>query len=184
MIAFRCRTHRQPIQSLWQVARNGRTGLASRPLSGVFKEGLTPGGWVKETRKLTPGLYCQHCLEAGDTSPLPDYDEQDLADAGLADTPHVGQAAGDFQLEAAWKKLSKSLSKLVVATRDREPAPAKHDARLRTDSRIHPDLRDALYERKLGGGELWAHQAAAIDAALAGKDVVIETATASGKSLC
>ncbi len=184
MISFRCRKHRQPIQELWQVAKDGSHGRAGRPLAGNFKEGLTPGGWTKEDRKLVPGLYCQRCLTDGDKSPIADYDEQDLADAGLLDTPHVGQGAGDFQLDVAWKTLSKPLSKLVVATRDRKPSPAKIDKRLRTDSRLHADLRTALYDRVLAGGDLWSHQASAIDGGLDGKDVVVETATASGKSLC
>lgn len=184
MISFRCRKHRDPVQRLWQVAKDGRTALAGRPLEGAHREGLTPGGWVKEGRKLAPGLYCQRCLEAGDTAPLPDYDEQDLRDAGILDTPHIGQSADDFDLEAAWKKLSKPLSKLVVATRDRPASPARCDPRLRSDPRLHADLRTALYDRVLGGGDVWTHQAVAIDAALTGKDVVVETATASGKSLC
>lgn len=183
MISFRCRKHRQPAQQLWQVAKDGK-GRAGRPLTGNFKDGLATGGWIKEKRALEPGLYCQHCLSDGDDSPLPDYDEQDLVDAGLNDTPHVGQGADDFQLDTAWKKLSGTLSDLVVATRDREPSPAKFDTRLRTDSRLHPDLQSALYDRVLHGGDLWSHQAAAIDAGLGGNDVVIETATASGKSLC
>ena len=83
MISFRCRKHRQPIQEPWQVATDGSHGHAGRPLAGNFKEGLTPGGWTKEDRKPVPGLYCQRCLGDGD--------EQDLADAGLLDTPHVGQ---------------------------------------------------------------------------------------------
>ncbi len=184
MISFRCRKHRQPVQQLWQVAKDGSHGRAGRPLAGNLKEGLTPGGWVKEDRKLVPGLYCQGCLADGDNAPLGDYDEQDLADAGLLDTPHVGQGADDFQLDVAWKKLSKPLSKLVVATRDRKPSPAKLDTRLRSDARLHSDLRTALYDRVLAGGDLWSHQAAAIGAGLDGKDVVVETATASGKSLC
>lgn len=143
MISFRCRKHRQPVQRLWQVSKNGHDGLAGRPLEGVQRDGLSPGGWVEESRKLAPGLYCQHCLEAGDTAPLPDYDDQDLKDAGLLDTPHIGQSADDFDLEAAWKKLAKPLSKLVIATRDRAASPARFDTRLRTDARLHSDLRTA-----------------------------------------
>src|SRR5262249_31135276 len=125
MISFRCRKHREPVQRLWQVAKDGRTALAGRPLEGVDREGLMPGAWGKERRRGAPGLYCGHCLEAGDPAPLPDYDEQDLRDAGLLDPPHIGQSADDFDLEAAWKNLSKPLSKLLVATRDRAASPAR-----------------------------------------------------------
>lgn len=183
MISFRCRKHRQGAQQLWQVAKDG-PGRAARALTGNPRDGLVTGGWVKETRALQSGLYCQFCLSDGSTSPIPDYDEQDLADAGLMDTPHVGQSADEFQIDNAWGKLSGILSELVVAARDREPVPAKFDKRLRTDSRLHSDLRAALYDRVLGGGDLWSHQAAAIDAGIGGEDVVVETATASGKSLC
>ena len=184
MIFFRCRQHRHPVQHLWQVATDGSHDRAGRPLSGNSKEGLTPGGWVKEDRMLIPGLYCQACLADGIDVPLNDYDERDLADAGLLDTPHVGQGAADFQLDVAWTKLSDLLSPLVVATRDRIPTPAKFDTRLRSDARLHSDLRTALYDRVLAGDDLWSHQAVAIDASLDGKDVVLETATASGKSIC
>ena len=49
-------------------------------------------------------------------------------------------------------------------------------------SPIDPRLRAALASR--GIERPYAHQAAAIAAALAGRDVVLATATASGKSLC
>ncbi len=184
MISFRCRKHREPVQRLWQVAKVGKSPRAGRPLEGAHLTGLSPGAWVKEARRLVSGLYCQHCLEGGDTSPLADYDEKDLEEVGLLDTPHIGQTASDFDLDDAWKKLSKSLTNMVVATRDRAASPARNDPRLRSDPRLQPELRTALYDHVLRGGDLWTHQGAAIDAALSGKDVAVETATASGKSLC
>ena len=47
---------------------------------------------------------------------------------------------------------------------------------------LHPGIRGALLAR--GVTELYSHQAAAIEAARAGRHVVIATPTASGKSLC
>lgn len=47
---------------------------------------------------------------------------------------------------------------------------------------LHPLLRDAL--RRMGIERLYAHQVEAIAAAWAGKNVVVATPTASGKSLC
>ncbi|MEZ4719565.1 MAG: DEAD/DEAH box helicase [Caldilineaceae bacterium] len=47
---------------------------------------------------------------------------------------------------------------------------------------LHPRLRQALAAR--GITRLYSHQADAIDAALAGQDVVVVTPTASGKTLC
>jgi len=47
---------------------------------------------------------------------------------------------------------------------------------------LHADVRDFL--RAQGIDRLYAHQADAIEAALAGNDVLVTTAAASGKSLC
>ncbi len=47
---------------------------------------------------------------------------------------------------------------------------------------LHPRLRELLTARGLG--ELWSHQADALEAALAGRDVLVTTPTASGKTLC
>jgi DEAD/DEAH box helicase domain-containing protein len=60
-----------------------------------------------------------------------------------------------------------------------EPA---HEARTAPiPAGLHPSLRDALARR--GIPELYAHQAAAYDAARAGGDVIVTTGTASGKTL-
>ncbi len=47
---------------------------------------------------------------------------------------------------------------------------------------LHPRLAEVLRSR--GQGRLYAHQARAIRAALAGRDVLVATPTASGKTLC
>ncbi len=183
-IHFRCRTHRQPFQRLWQVSRD-EDQIAGRPIEGSHQEGtLTPGGWVRENRPLDPGLYCQICLASGVNAPLADYDAQDLAESGLADAPHVGLVADGFDADAAWGRLTAQFGGLAVASRERRAEPARFDDRLRTDRRLAASLSTALHDRVLGGGSCWAHQAEAIDAALGGADVVVETATASGKSLC
>ena len=60
------------------------------------------------------------------------------------------------------------------------PARAARTAPLRTQ--LHPDVVARLAAR--GIGELYTHQAAAVDALAAGEHVVVATGTASGKSLC
>ena len=47
---------------------------------------------------------------------------------------------------------------------------------------VHPDLRDAYHAK--GIRKLYTHQAAAAEAVHAGKDLVVVTPTASGKTLC
>jgi DEAD/DEAH box helicase domain-containing protein len=70
-------------------------------------------------------------------------------------------------------------AKQIVHVRMLEPAPARY-AQPRTE------LPQALWSvlRKNGIFQLYAHQAAAIDAVAEGKDVAIVTGAASGKTLC
>lgn len=183
MIHFRCRTHRDSIQKLWQVSRSDDGKLAGRPVEGILKAGLRPGGWVPELRSLEEGLYCQACLTEGSTDPLPDYDQVDLAESGLLETPHIGLTANEFDLDSVWASMREHFVNMVVAEDDRNAFPPRNDSAFRTDSRLDAALKETVL-RLLGGGDLYAHQAKAIDAALGGQDVVVETATASGKSFC
>ena len=182
LIHFRCRQHRQSVQRLCQVARTDEGTVASRPIEGEHQKGLRPGGWVVEARQLKSGLYCQQCLEDGNLEPLADYDEIDLSEAGLNDTPHIGLSAADFDLDCAWENVQKEFSDLVIATRERKASPARTDSRLRRNKRIDSHLHRAV-SSKLGARDLYCHQVDAIEAALDGRDVMIETATASGKSM-
>jgi len=122
-------------------------------------------------------------MDEGTVEPLADYDDRDLNDAGLSDVPHIGLTASDFNLGGVWGGIRDHFAGCIVAEDDRAPSPAKTDGGFRTDDRLQPAIRQAIL-RKLNGNDLYTHQAAAINAAVEGNDVVIETATASGKSLC
>jgi len=99
--------------------------------------------------------------------------------------PHVGGVdAEEFDLDEATRVVESIVGR--VPTQD-DPASgeAESDPSVRTDaSLLHPAVRDALYEQVLPGKDLYSHQGRAIRGAIAGKDVVIETGTASGKTLC
>ena len=60
--------------------------------------------------------------------------------------------------------------------------PAREERSLPLPAALHPRLREQLTAR--GQTRLYTHQAQAIEAALAGEDVLIGTPTASGKTLC
>ena len=59
---------------------------------------------------------------------------------------------------------------------------ARAGATERLPERLHPDLAAVLRAR--GHERLWSHQARALELALAGRDVLVATPTASGKTLC
>src|SRR5256885_3191449 len=98
MTNFRCRKHRQGHQELWQISVADGV-RAARVVAGPKDGDQVTGGWVREDRSLAPGLYCKLCLKEGSSEAIPDYDEQDLIEAGLNDPPHIGLTAADFSLD-------------------------------------------------------------------------------------
>jgi len=76
-------------------------------------------------------------------------------------------------------RLNRDFMSSVAAWERFPPQPARFAA---LTSRLDPRISAALSRR--GISALYTHQTAAIDSALAGKHVVVATATASGKSLC
>jgi DEAD/DEAH box helicase domain-containing protein len=60
--------------------------------------------------------------------------------------------------------------------------PARAASYARPGRPLRPELQSWLAESKID--QLWSHQAAAIDATTAGRDIVVVTGTASGKTMC
>jgi len=85
---------------------------------------------------------------------------------GLQSVLDYWQNSGAFQNWTAARK------RIGARESDVSPLPAW----------LHPALRDALERR--GVSELYSHQKQAVEAAHAGRHVVVATPTASGKSLC
>lgn len=78
----------------------------------------------------------------------------------------------------AWRA-SGSVRRCFTAERALPPAEAVYGD---IPAALHPSLHRALNQR--GIKQLYTHQVTAVEAALAGQDVVVATPTASGKSLC
>src|SRR4030042_879579 len=78
----------------------------------------------------------------------------------------------------SWKR-SRAISSCITALR----VFKKREGQYRPlPNSIHSILRDAL--KRDGIDRLYSHQAEAIEAVQGGKDVVVVTPTASGKTLC
>jgi DEAD/DEAH box helicase domain-containing protein len=86
-----------------------------------------------------------------------------------------------FDLDGTWDALQPLIGDAVIATRELPEQPAVTAPF--PDVGIHPAVREAV-TRRLSGADLYSHQVRAVGAAVAGQDVVVETATASGKTLC
>ncbi len=86
--------------------------------------------------------------------------------------------ADDARISGALDKLRRELGPGLVAELR---LPAEGERRARLESPLPPRLAAALERR--GIGELWSHQVEALARARAGRDVLLTTATASGKSL-
>lgn len=88
------------------------------------------------------------------------------------------RARGLGSVLARWKSEPGTWRSMVLE----HAIPAKSGQHLPLPSTLDPRVSDALKRR--GIERLYAHQARAFELAEAGKDVVIATPTASGKSLC
>ncbi|MCE7983038.1 MAG: DUF1998 domain-containing protein [Caldilinea sp. CFX5] len=183
-IVIRCREHNRtkklPLDIL-QVARDDDKKLVSRRLTEVGKE-VVKGPWQYEAKPFKKGLYCQHCLNMGNRSPLP-VDEEDLPDLTLADRPIVFIDPKLFQAEATAEILQETFKSVHYSVRKLPPIAA-HYGDAAALNRLIPELRTTIRKHIIGeDGHLYRFQTEAIQAALDGHDVVVTTPTASGKSL-
>lgn len=180
---LRCRSHnrgeaRRPFQ-LFQIAMAEGQQRARRDLIDQGGQ-VAKGAWSATARPFAPGLYCQHCVNDGSRAPM-DFDAQDLRDFGLDDAPLIFQAAAEVQADALAASLAGRFGERVQI--HELPAQEPRYADSERLGQLHAGTRRALGRLLPAGGQLYAFQAAAIDAALAGRDVVVTTPTASGKSL-
>ena len=98
--------------------------------------------------------------------------------------PALFHDAATFRVADIWPKLLANFENCIVATKDFPEVPPKYYEGA-DDLPLHPALRFQLYSKILPPkATLYAHQGEAIKAILANKDVIIETPTASGKTMC
>jgi DEAD/DEAH box helicase domain-containing protein len=99
-------------------------------------------------------------------------------DAALTRLIGTGPVEGEEPGRAALQRADTPDS-WVTAVRRLAPRPARYAP---FPEGVDPRLREVLVAR--GVEQLYSHQAAAVDHALAGRNVVVTTPTASGKTLC
>lgn len=144
-----------------------------------LKAGQTERGpWVAHKQNFSPGVYCTHCqvdLE---------YSELDLTDFALNDPPFLFVPPQDFSVDDALRALKKKWGKRIAYVKEMEPQPERL-ADPTVLGHLNVELAEALSRYVLPAGKhLYLHQGEAVGSALQGKNVVVVTATASGKTLC
>lgn len=184
---FACKTHRDPNQRFryLQVAKESTTGeMVQRPLEYLrAQRSYRRGGWVRDGTGLGPGVYCAYCLDEG-VPHVSLADEFELEVEELDDPPLLFHSAEETRIDAIWPDLVDRFGNNIIAYRDFPAAPAVYGP-LSSEVDLDPALREAVFGRILpADGQLYCHQADAIDAIYRGEDVTVVTATASGKTLC
>lgn len=178
MIPCRVRDCRNLTKEFFQVSPDpALEQMAERRL--VLQGGRTERGpWVAHREGRSTGVYCGHCK--GNL----EYSDQDLSDYAINDPPLLFVPPQDFSVDEALRALKRKWGKRVVYVKELDAQPERL-ADSAIIGRLSPDLSVALTRYVLPpGGQLYLHQGAAVEAALMRKNVVVVTATASGKTLC
>ncbi len=186
VIVIRCKKHNRGdharplnVQQIALDPQNGRRAL--RELTAPAGE-VVKGPWAYTPRPFEPGLYCVHCVNDGLRTPI-DVDKEDLIDIGLGDPPLVFRSAESIRVDELVEGLRSRFPERLRNVHEL-PARAAAYADRAVLGRLQIGLRTALTKQLLGDtGNLYQFQADAITAALDGKDVVVTTPTASGKTL-
>lgn len=129
---------------------------------------LDPGPFEQPDDR-EPGLYCAEC--GGSI-------EADLDAYGLRDDRLEFVSPSDFDAAQLADELVALVPRADWKRLEMPAQPARYAA---LQGELHRDLREAL--RRTGRHQLYTHQAAAIDHAVAGRNTVQATSAGSGKSL-
>lgn len=176
---IRCRRHRQGARLL-QVAQDRSLRVwVQREITYDPNNGLPRrGGWIpRRQSELAEGIHCVNCVSEGRREAL-DVDPVELDLLGR--DAHYFPPPEGLQIDQIWPHLERRFRKVIVDWRDVPPQAGVYD---RPESPLPAPLLFRL-RQVVGGSRLYRHQARAIDSAVAGRDVVVATPTASGKSLC
>lgn len=164
------------------AADHGRQALREIHLDGLQ---VRFGAWRMPARdEAIPRGRRFVCVSCGETVSA-DIEEALTHTPGIDDAPVVFVAPDQVDLDAVVQRLRGIYGEQVIAVLDSERArPAQREPLSRLKD-LHPSVADAL-RRKLRVAEpqLYLHQIQAIEHVRAGRNVILATATASGKSLC
>lgn len=184
-----CKKHKseglQPI--ILQIGNDDSIGVKAKRELHYIKSthDYDKSGWKEYSDGLEPGIYCFHCAEEGNCTSLLDEDDiqEFLEEFSLNDNPLIFKDAKNFRINEVWDDLESKFKGSIIRFKDFPPKTAVYSKNAEK-IRLNPKLRELLYTKVLPkNGELYAHQTEAIIKIQEGKNVVIETSTASGKSL-
>jgi DEAD/DEAH box helicase domain-containing protein len=175
---------------VWQIAYSANKVIHARPIrvAGGRNEikAWLPGhkaGLPQKLKSVGPGFYCFGCggyrvdlaeqlkCLASEAPPASEAPLAARADRTAATRPAF-ELDRALQLFSAWGERKRGSVHEV-----HQPRPASTVSK-KSIRRLHAKARDLLPD------ELYSHQGKAIDAGISGRDVVVATSTASGKSLC
>jgi DEAD/DEAH box helicase domain-containing protein len=137
----------------------------------------TPAIWQLSKRQLTDGYYCSRCKTAIKLPP------KLVAGWHLNDSPVAAISTIDLN------ELVASLAKVAHGAKLNLNSSDAIEGSYGSIESVQAKIPRVLLERlrsglKVDPGKLYSHQVQALDLAFAGKNVVLQTPTASGKSLC
>lgn len=177
---FGCRNQ----ESFLQIASDRAGVLKERRVTLSFKLGRGGSPPVQELRRslwrppsaaseLSTGFYCGQCSRPVELEP-------EVA-AYLSDRPATVLDPVDFRADPYVKRIRQATPNAEVFTHE---VASRESANARLRSSLDSRLVASLVKQQLDPSKFYSHQASSIDAVLSGKNVVVATSAASGKTLC
>jgi DEAD/DEAH box helicase domain-containing protein len=179
---FRCRSHQRGNSAIRsRLVVTGKDGKTyERSFIQSVQEQITVTSWRESSLNLSQGMYCEDCIREAQFDVLEDNLEYIIRKIGDIE-PFILVDAKDVNADTLADQIESRFDQ--SAYRKKIPAVMPQYADWNTVN-FHSDLLHTLRTRVLlPNGQLYAFQAEAVASVMAGRDTVITTPTASGKTL-
>ena len=172
LICYDCKNHRD----FFQVSKNQLFEKQKRTLTVSQEHGkasIVKGKWDSFTGRLAVGIYCSVCNRAVKV------EREDAA--YLDDKPFSLLQPEEFKARQVLRKIKSLFPDANIYIHEVAPKKAVPGNRL---LKLTAPIIKSLERQGLSNEKLYSHQTDAIHAVLNGKNIIVSTPAASGKTLC
>ena len=167
----------------WVQVVRGATGWLARRFNRKGFSITTKADWTEPSKlnvkKPSHAIFCGKCGHQ-----LPNEDAEDwLAHESLSDAPLLFTEPENVAIDKVVKQFKRTYKGQIITIRESDSEKIAQRVEINSLALVSATVRREIAGRLKGAG-IYRHQKDAIDALVAGQNVMLATATSSGKSLC